>query len=165
MVLATLFYWLLYFLRGTKSANILIGIVCLFCLIGILADWLQLQVLRYLLTRIWTILGVASVVIFQPELRRGLEKIGRNKIFDTRQYVSYENMMVYEKAINELVNAVQNLSKTKTGEYTTAYRIPTSGTGTLKYNNLANDMFTDTGGTFTGTPNINTTYYTSNKVV
>ena len=67
-VLATLIYWLLYFLRGTKSANILIGVICLFCVIGILADWLQLQVLRYLLARIWTILGVAIVVIFQPEL-------------------------------------------------------------------------------------------------
>ena len=40
-VLASLIYWLLYFLRGTKSANILIGVICLFCVIGILADWLQ----------------------------------------------------------------------------------------------------------------------------
>ena len=53
------------------------------------------------------------------------------------------------------------LSTTKTGEYTVAYRIPTSGTGTTASDALT-DMFTSTGGTFTGTPSINTTYYLSN---
>lgn len=56
------------------------------------------------------------------------------------------------------------LSTTKTGEYTKEYRIPTSGTGTAGTGALE-DMFINTGGTFTGTPSINTTYYTSNTVV
>lgn len=53
------------------------------------------------------------------------------------------------------------LSTTKTGEYTVAYRIPSSETGTTATDALT-DMFTYTGGTFTGTPSINTTYYLSN---
>ena len=56
------------------------------------------------------------------------------------------------------------LSTTQTGEYQTAYRIPTSGTGTTATDALT-EMFANTGGTFKGTPNINTTYYTSNTVV
>ena len=52
------------------------------------------------------------------------------------------------------------LSSTQTGEYTQEYRIPTSSTGTTATNAL-NYMFTSTGGTFTGTPVINTTYYLS----
>lgn len=52
------------------------------------------------------------------------------------------------------------LSTTKAGEYTQEYRIPSSGTGTTATNALT-DMFTSTGGTFTGTPEINTTYYLS----
>ena len=52
------------------------------------------------------------------------------------------------------------LSSTQTDEYTQEYRIPSSGTGTTATNAL-NDMFTSTGGTFTGTPEINTTYYLS----
>ena len=56
------------------------------------------------------------------------------------------------------------ISTTQTGEYQTAYRIPKSGTGTTATNALS-DMFTKTGGTFTGTPEINTIYYTSNTVV
>ena len=53
------------------------------------------------------------------------------------------------------------LSSAQTGEYMVAYRIPSSGTGTTATNALTN-MFTRTGGTFTGTPEINTTYYLSN---
>ena len=58
------------------------------------------------------------------------------------------------------------LSSTQTGEYQTAYRIPTSGTGTAGSNSLL-QMFTNTGGTFKGTPTINITYYlsTSNFIV
>ena len=53
------------------------------------------------------------------------------------------------------------LSSIKTGEYTQEYRIPTASTGTTATNALT-DMLTSTGGTFTGTPEINTTYYLSN---
>lgn len=52
------------------------------------------------------------------------------------------------------------LSSTKTDDYTQEYRIPSSGEGMMATNALAS-MFTSTGGTFTGTPAINTTYYLS----
>lgn len=55
------------------------------------------------------------------------------------------------------------LSEIQTGEYVNAYRIPSSGTGTGS--GEMSDMFKSTGGTFTGTPQLNTTYYTSNTVV
>ena len=58
------------------------------------------------------------------------------------------------------------LSSTKTVEYAQEYRIPTTGTGTTATDALTN-MFVSTGGTFTGTPAINTTYYlsTDNMIV
>lgn len=49
------------------------------------------------------------------------------------------------------------LSAVKTEEYTVAYRIPATGSGTQ--DESVKNMFADTGGTFTGTPEINTTYY------
>ena len=58
------------------------------------------------------------------------------------------------------------LSTTAFGIYTKSYRIPKSGTGTTVSGAL-NDMFANTGGTFAGTPEINTTYYLdeSNTIV
>lgn len=52
------------------------------------------------------------------------------------------------------------LSSTRTDEYTQEYRIPSSGDGVTATNSLYN-MFAYTGGTFAGTPSINTTYYLS----
>ena len=58
------------------------------------------------------------------------------------------------------------LSSNKTDEYTQEYRIPTTDTGTTATDALIG-MFVNTGGTFTGTPSINTTYYlsTDNMIV
>ena len=56
------------------------------------------------------------------------------------------------------------ISESQGGEYTNSYRIPTTGAGTDATNALR-FMFNSTGGSFTGTPTINTTYYTSNAVV
>ena len=55
------------------------------------------------------------------------------------------------------------LSTTQSDEYINEFRIPITGTGSD--NNSLNSMFTGTGGSFAGTPTINTTYYTSNTVV
>ena len=58
------------------------------------------------------------------------------------------------------------LSSTQIGEYIQEYRIPSSGTGITAPSALT-DMFASTDGTFTGTPEINTTYYlsTDNMIV
>ena len=56
------------------------------------------------------------------------------------------------------------LSTTKTGGYVNEYRVPKTGTGT-KATDALSTMFNSTGGTFKGTPTINTTYYTENTIV
>lgn len=56
------------------------------------------------------------------------------------------------------------ISETQVDDYQNAYRIPVTGTGIDSSNGLY-DTFQNTGGTFTGTPTINTTYYTSNAIV
>jgi len=50
------------------------------------------------------------------------------------------------------------LSSSLTGNYTEAYRLPPTGSASLGTNSLIN-MFYYTGGTWTGTPGVNTTYY------
>lgn len=61
-------------------------------------------------------------------------------------------------------NASVKLSKTQSNDYPNEYRIPASGDGTKEFQSLVN-MFMMTDGSFTGTPSINTTYYTANEVI
>ena len=56
------------------------------------------------------------------------------------------------------------LAISQSSEYNNEYRIPKSGDG-VTANDAMSNMFEDTGGTFIGTPEINTTYYTSNTIV
>lgn len=57
------------------------------------------------------------------------------------------------------------LSLEKTGEYVNEFAIPYNKNGEYQHSDALYDMFTGTGGTFAGTPKINTTYYTSNEVI
>jgi hypothetical protein len=68
----------------------------------------------------------------------------------------YRNM--YEDCSNIKIATSQG------GEYQTPYRIPTNGSATAGTDALL-EMFTNTGGTFVGTPTENTVYYTSNTLV
>lgn len=66
----------------------------------------------------------------------------------------------------EMFNGCSNikLSETQTGEYQFVYRIPFTEDGIAQINSML-DMFINTGGSFTGTPVINTIYYTSNVII
>ena len=79
---------------------------------------LQLDTIKFLVTKGTDLILIASVVIFQPELRRAMEHLGEKQIlpnivpFDTSKNVS-ERMS--DKTINELVKASVEMGKAKTG--------------------------------------------------
>ena len=104
-IITTFVYWILYFLRGTKGVNVLIGVVVVFCLLALIAQTAKLNVTGYLLERFWTILGAAVVVIFQPELRRVFAQAG--SIFSRR--------VTSRAMIDEVVVAAVQMAESKTG--------------------------------------------------
>lgn len=79
-LVAILFYWLIMVIRGSRATNIMLGFVILALLLS-LSRWMQLLALGWLLDRLLTVTLVAIPIIFQQELRRGLEKLGRTKFF------------------------------------------------------------------------------------
>ena len=79
-LVAILFYWLIQLIRGTRATNIVFGLFLLAVVFAV-SRWLQLLALGWLLDRLLTVILVAIPIIFQQELRRGLEKLGRTKFF------------------------------------------------------------------------------------
>ena len=75
-LIALLIYGVLYFLRGTRSANVLFGITTFLAIAALLANLLELTVVSALLSGLWPILGTAIIVIFQPEIRRFFAEAG-----------------------------------------------------------------------------------------
>lgn len=76
-LVALVFYWLLFLLRGTQTVQLLRGIIILVLLIGLLSAVRELRAFGWLVRSAVPALLVSIPVIFQPELRRALERLGR----------------------------------------------------------------------------------------
>jgi diadenylate cyclase len=112
-VLAVGFYIILTFIRGTRGAGILKGIVFLFIVIflGLLyvADVLELERLRDMLRWVLSGSALALVILFAPELRRALSHLAQSRLLSPllRDHST--------RVVDELVNAAVKLSKNRIG--------------------------------------------------
>jgi diadenylate cyclase len=77
LLVALIFFWLLYLLRGTRAVPLLRGAILLTILITLLSGTIRLRAFGWLVQRTIPALLVAVPVIFQQELRRALEQLGR----------------------------------------------------------------------------------------
>ncbi len=107
-VVAFLFYRVLILMKGTRSAQIVLGLFLLFA-ISFVAFWFRLEGLKWLITNIATVGILVLVIVFQPELRTALAQIGHNKLF--RLFFRYEK----GKTLDELVRAAVRLSELRYG--------------------------------------------------
>ncbi len=113
-ILTFAIYQLLWIMRKSSSGRVVKGIVVLLVAMG-LADWLQLTATSWVLNWVveWGILVL--VILFQPELRRGLERLGSGRlssVFSSQRPASLHDM---ETAIRETVDAYTSMSKDKVG--------------------------------------------------
>lgn len=111
IIVTALIYWLYVLIKETRAMRILWGIVIL-TLLFFLGKILQLAALNYLLKALMTMIIVAIPIVFQPELRSALEKLGRADIVsDFRRLKRTE----ISEIISEIIKAVNKLAETKTG--------------------------------------------------
>ena len=76
LIVAFLLYQLLKLIRGTQAVQLLLGVGVLFFL-GFIASQLHLRMLDFLFTNGSQAILLALIVLFQPELRRALDQVGR----------------------------------------------------------------------------------------
>ena len=77
LIVAFIFYWILYLVRGTRAVPVLRGVIFLIIAVSILTSLVQLRAFGWLADNALPALLVAVPVVFQPELRRALERLGR----------------------------------------------------------------------------------------
>ncbi|MCX8735943.1 diadenylate cyclase CdaA [Lactobacillus sp. B4026] len=111
LIIWFLVYHLVILIRGTKAVQLAKGIVLIF-IVRIIAGVLQLHTTIWLIDQIvsWSVVGI--IVIFQPEIRRGLEHLGRLPIFGGREESERDESIRF---INELDKAIQYMSKRRIG--------------------------------------------------
>lgn len=77
LLVASIFFWLFYLVRGTRAVPLLRGVIFLIIVVLLLGGLVELRAFGWLIQRALPALLVAVPVIFQPELRRALEQLGR----------------------------------------------------------------------------------------
>lgn len=108
LLVAVLFYWLIMLIRGSRATNVMLGLFVL-ALVFAVSRWLQLLALGWLLDRLITMILVAIPIIFQQELRRGLEKLGRTKFFLAQEAKEIDLVR------SQIIEACLEMSKKKIG--------------------------------------------------
>lgn len=110
LVVWFVFYELIMLLRGTKAVQLLRGIIVI-VLVKIIAVYVGFGTVSWLMDQVINWGVIAMIIIFQPEIRRGLEHLGRGSVFvRNRQVNEAEKQM-----IAALDKAIQYMSKRRIG--------------------------------------------------
>ncbi len=80
LIVAIAFYKLFMLIRETRAEQLTKGIFALFVFTK-LSEWMELYTINWLLKQLMTVGTLAILIVFQPELRRALEYIGRSRFF------------------------------------------------------------------------------------
>ncbi len=108
ILVTVLFYRLLILVKGTRSAQMYVGLL-LIVLIGILAREFDLIAVKWIVDSLKTVWLIAFVILFQPELRHALAQFGRTRYF--RSFLRGDSYGV----LGELVRGVETLARRRHG--------------------------------------------------
>ena len=112
VIVAYLLYTLLGFIKETRAQQLFRGVLLI---IGffLVSELFNLSLLNWLFTRLVTVGLIAVVILFQPEIRRGLEQIGRRGVLSWQfRDMGKEDMYA---TVHKIVDAVDDFSSTQTG--------------------------------------------------
>lgn len=114
ILVALVFYRLIILIRGTKAVQLIQGLAVIFAA-STLSNWLGLYTVNWLLRNTITVVLVALPVVFQPELRRALEQLGRGKLLTEPLPFLGRDDLDGIKTMEEIIEAVTSLAKSQTG--------------------------------------------------
>lgn len=113
-IVSYLTFKIIQLVKETRAWQLVKGIVVILVMTWV-SDILNLRTLTYILNKTIELAGFALVVVFQPELRRGLEQIGRSNFKDFFKFDENDDVINTTFTIEEIIKAATELSRTQTG--------------------------------------------------
>ncbi|ASS37532.1 diadenylate cyclase CdaA [Mogibacterium pumilum] len=112
-IVSYIVYKMIGFIRETRAMQLIRGLVIIVVAFFI-SDIFNLYLLNWLLKSLFTMGLFAVVVLFQPELRRALEQVGRKNLMNTNSFRNIDKNKAVE-TVDALVSAIDDFSATRTG--------------------------------------------------
>ncbi|HEX6590083.1 MAG TPA: diadenylate cyclase CdaA [Longimicrobiales bacterium] len=107
-IVAVAFYYVLRVLARTRAIQMLIGVVLL-ALVYIVSRLFELELVVYLMEKLFEYGAIAALIVFQPELRSALARLGQSRM------LRFFNRMEESEVVEELAEAVERLSRGRVG--------------------------------------------------
>lgn len=118
LVVAVFIYFVIKLVRNTRAGQLAQGVIIVICLL-LAAQLLDLSATLYILNSFLEFGILAVIIVFQPEIRSALEKVGRKSMNKVFSFATPEDETKREAGIREMISditaAVERLSATKTG--------------------------------------------------
>ncbi len=117
LITAVVIYYMITWLRETRAMQLVKGIIVVFVVLA-LSDWFHLTIINYILSAIVQVGVFALVVLFQPELRSLLERLGRSrvgKLIDIATNEPGQGDNGNDTVVDSIVDAVTDMSRERTG--------------------------------------------------
>lgn len=111
LLMAYIIYKAIGFMRESRAGQLAKGLIILF-IIYFVANWWNLTTMKWVLSRFVNYIIIAVAIIFQPELRRILERVGHTKLVGTQGDLSDEPI---EDCIEKVSRAAGNMQESRTG--------------------------------------------------
>lgn len=111
LIVSYVIYKLILLVRGTRAIQLMKGILVV-VITWVFSIWFKLSTLQWMMNQTFTFGVLGVIIIFQPELRRALEQLGRGKLFSRS---SSEEDQDVNKRISEVIRAANYLAKRKIG--------------------------------------------------
>jgi diadenylate cyclase len=112
LIVAFVIYKAMMIIKGTRAVQLIKGLIVLL-LASLVSKFAGFTTVSWILDQLKTVLVVALPVVFQPELRRALERLGRGKFF--ARPMSMLNEEALEKLVDQIVRAAKSLSENSIG--------------------------------------------------
>ncbi len=110
IIVSYVFYKMMMMIRQTRAIQLLKGVLVLL-VVAFISNLMQLQTVSWLLSQLQTVLIVALPIVFQPELRKVLERLGQGSLFG-HQII---DRATFERMVEEIIRAVRIMAKNQVG--------------------------------------------------
>ncbi|MBQ4298188.1 MAG: diadenylate cyclase CdaA [Clostridia bacterium] len=114
LLLTALLYLCYRFLRDRRAGKLASGVLFVLLLL-LLCEVLALNTMRFLLQNVVQVGIIALLVLFQPELREALEKVGTQPLRGIKSLSESKDLAAFNGAVNEICTAATELSRSRTG--------------------------------------------------
>ena len=115
LLVTVVFYAVLLLLRDTQAVVLLRGVIFIIILLALLTSFINLPAFSWLVTTVSPALIVVIPVVFAPEIRRGLEKLGRAGTYNLLTHKTLVNDQQLQQTIHTVVTAAARLSARQHG--------------------------------------------------